>query len=227
MLSDKDITEAIKNGDVKIEPFEKGCLTAVGYDLRLGTSGFSLTNQQEIDIVKSTGIKIAPHEMVIVSSKEEIYLSKKISGTIHAQVKRLNEGLQAISATADPDWHGYARLHLTNNLDREVFIPSDATIATICFYKLDTPTELNSPEPHLKTVDWNTLLARSQDRKEKIKKSWKYKLFSTKFKYLLALIIAAIISGIIYAIYTPSTEAIGVIFTAISLLSSWVIEILK
>jgi len=102
MLSDIDIRKAMENGDIKIEPFEIACLTAVGYDLRLGISGFSLTNQEEIDIFKRKGVMIAPHEMVIVTSKEEIQLSKKISGTIHAQVKRLNQGLQAISATADP-----------------------------------------------------------------------------------------------------------------------------
>jgi deoxycytidine triphosphate deaminase len=227
MLSDIDIKEAMENGDIKIEPFEIACLTAVGYDLRLGISGFSLTNQEEIDIFKRKGVMIAPHEMVIVTSKEEIQLSKKISGTIHAQVKRLNQGLQAISATADPDWHGFARLHLTNNLDREIFIAIDSTIATICFYKLDTPTELNSLEPQLKTVDWNTLLAGSLNRKEKIQNGWKYRLFSTKFKYLIALLAASIISGIVYAIFKPSTEAIGVIFTALSLVSAWVIEMLK
>lgn len=228
MLSDKDILAAMDKGEIKIEPFEKGCLTAVGYDLRLGVSGISLTKQQDIDIAKNNGVRIGPHEMVIVLSLEEISLSKKISGTIHSQVKRLNKGLAAISATADPDWkNGHALLHLTNNLNTEIFIPSEETIATICFYKLDTPTELDCPEPHLKKIDWNTFLAISQERREKIKKSLKYRLFSTKLRYLLALAIAIIISGIIYWIYTPSIEAIGALFAVISVISSYIIELLK
>jgi len=227
MLSDKDILDAIKKGEIKIEPFHKGCLTAVGYDLRLGVSGVSLTKQQDIDIIKNNGIRIAPHEMVIVLSLEEIYLSKKISGTIHAQVKRLNQGLQAISATADPDWNGHALLHLTNNLDKEVFIPNEETIATICFYRLDTPTELDCPEPRLKTIDWNVLRALSKEKEEKTKKSLKYRLLSTRLRYLLALVLTVIVSAIAYFAFKPGTESFAGIIALISVLSLYLIEFLK
>lgn len=227
MFSDKDILDAIKKGEIKIEPFEKGCLTAVGYDLRLGVSGVSLTKQRDIDIAKNNGIKIAPHEMVIVLSLEEIYLSKNISGTIHTQVKRLNEGLQAISATADPDWRGHALLHLTNNLNTEIFIAKEETIATICFYRLVTPTELNCPEPHLKTIDWNTLRAISRDKEEKTKKSLKYRLLSTRLRFLLALVLTIIVSIIAYFIFKPDANSFAGIIAIISVLSLYLIEFLK
>lgn len=227
MLSDKDILAAREAGEIAIEPFDKGCLTAVGYDLRLGLYGVSLTKQQDIDIARNNGIRIAPRETVIVLSLEEIRLSRSIAGTVHSQVKRLNKGLQAISATADPDWRGHALLHLTNNLDKEVFIPNEETIATICFHRLDTPTDLNCPEPHLKKIDWNSLLASSQEKAERTKRSFKYRLLSTRYRYLLALALTVIVSIIAYAIFRPDTESLAGIIALISVLSLYLMEFLK
>ena len=72
MLSDRDIIEAMKKGEIKIENFDEKSLTPNGYDLRIGEimlSDKKLYNKGEVNIPKLTHFLVGSLEYIILGEK--------------------------------------------------------------------------------------------------------------------------------------------------------------
>jgi deoxycytidine triphosphate deaminase len=227
MLSEVDILKRLGSGDLKIVPYEGGCLTGVGYDLRLGDYGYSLKTNKKFEINKDKGISIGPQETIVVTTMEKISIPKDLSGTIHSQVKRMQLGLQAISTTADPNWIGIPLIHVTNNLKKEVWLTHGDTICTICFHELKSPSIMICVEPHRKQVDRNTLEHIALQYSEKQKYSWKNRLTSKRFLLICAILINILIFLFIRNVFDPTNELIAIIVSIMTLVSLFVIELIK
>ena len=229
MLSDVDISTRIKSGSLKITPFEEGSLTGVGYDLRLGDYGYSLITGKKFDINTDRGISIGPQETVVLATMEEISMPNDLSGTIHSQVRWMDEGLQAISTTADPGWVGTAHIHITNNLRKEVRLPHGATLCTICFHELKSPSHILIPRTE-KKLRWQEISNResaAQQYDKKAKSSWKNRLLSKRFLLIFAISIIIVAFIVAKTILNLANEMIAIIVSVMTLLSMFVIEAVK
>jgi deoxycytidine triphosphate deaminase len=227
MLSEVDILNRLESGDLKITPFEKSCLTGVGYDLRLGKFGYSLKTYKKFDIEKDKGICIGPQETVVVMAMEEISIPNNLAGTFHSQVKRMHIGLQAISTTADPAWEGTPLIHITNNLKTQVWLSYEDTLCTICFYELKTPSNIVCREPQNKRIALYDLDGIAQRYSEKRENSLKNKLLSKRFLLICAIILNIVIIVIAKTATASTNEDIAIIISIMTLMSMFIIEIVK
>jgi len=227
MLSEIDIEKRLSNNSLKITPFERGCLTGVGYDLRLGDYGYSLQSKRKYSIKSESGLWIEPHETVVVTTVEQLKIPSDLAGTVHSQVKKMQLGLQAISTTADPDWEGLPLIHITNNLNQRVYISHGDTICTICFHELQTPSLITCIEPKNKIVDLNTLenIAINQDRLQQ--QSVQKKFLKKKILLIILLVLDVITVTIFKFLFNFSTGDLTLIVTVMSLIGLFIIEFIK
>lgn len=226
MLSDVDIFKMMKSKDIMITNFDRCSLTGVGYDLRLGDCGYSFTTKRKYDIKKNRAIKLIPHESVVVTTIEGIFLSKRVSGTVHSQVKRMQNGLQAISTTIDPDWEGKPLIHLTNNFNIPIKIHYSDTICTVCFYSLNTPTTSRCIEPHVKRMDLNTMEKIADEHELQTQKSIFHLLKSKPALFIYLIVIDIMVLHILYLFKIADVGSMTVIM-ALTMIGTTIIEIIK
>jgi deoxycytidine triphosphate deaminase len=136
-MSDVDLRRALDR-DIVIEPLHQESITPVGYDLRLGDFVYSLAHGL---LYPSEGrYRLPAHSTIQILTKESVWVSHRISGTIHSRVLLVSRGLSHISTTLDPLWGGPLLITFHNNAATEVELPEDAAIATLVFHRLRSPT---------------------------------------------------------------------------------------
>ncbi|AFY46386.1 deoxycytidine deaminase [Nostoc sp. PCC 7524] len=174
MLSDTDIKQQIeerKNNSAKgilIDPFEEKYLTPVGYDLRVGTKGFSWKKKCEIDIEKERGIEIEPNDTVIIETLESVSLSKEVGATIHAMVsKAVLYGLSHISTTIDPGWTGKLLISVSNYRDSSVMLRFRDSFCTVCFYQMESESIATLGRPVDRDDIWERLLEIAKEERDR------------------------------------------------------------
>ena len=78
ILSDIDITKAVKRGDITIEPFDKKRLQPASYDLLLGNK-FIVNNANATHVIDPVKKKYAQTEEIIVGDGKEFVLHPGVS----------------------------------------------------------------------------------------------------------------------------------------------------
>jgi dCTP deaminase len=148
LYSDVDITAAINSGDITITPYNNESLTPVGYDLCIGTYGFSLNKNKEFNIENDGHIKIDPNDTVVIETLESVSLTKKIGGTIHSIVSiTITYNLSHISTTVDPGWEGKLLIHIHNLGKKPVTLSFKQRLCTICFYPMTNEASKSHTSP--------------------------------------------------------------------------------
>ena len=140
IFSDIDI-RAAQGDTLIIEPFEEKSVTAVGYDVSVGNFVYVLGQGL---LTPQNGIyRIPSGATVQVLTKETLWLSSKLAGTVHSRVLLVSQGLAHISTTIDPSWVGPLLITTTNLSKIEFSLPEGGTFATIVFHTLKTQTKTN------------------------------------------------------------------------------------
>lgn len=147
VLSNQDI-ERIINKDIVIHPYGEDCISPIGYDLRIGCA-LNLTNQdsnsdKKIILTSSDAIEIPAKTSMLVITKEYVYLSKKIAGTLHARGSLAAKGIFMNSTTVDPNWNGQLTFLIYNNNDKPIELDIESRFVTLIFHQVNTPT-LSTP----------------------------------------------------------------------------------
>ncbi len=119
MLSDKEILERLKNGEVKLEPFEPSCLNPAGYDLRS---------------LKSIVLK--PKHYELAATLETVELGLEVTAYLHIRSSLAREGMIGSFAVVDPGFRGQLTLNLHNVSEKTVTIGERERIVQIVFHKL-------------------------------------------------------------------------------------------
>lgn len=162
MLSDEDIRQALGK-DIVIEPFSDRSLSPVGYDLRVGDfvyvldggplSSPALFRDDPLLQPRREVYSIPARATVQILSKEIVWVSRRIAGTLHSKVSLVTKGLSPISTTLDPGWFGPFLITFTNQSDRPIEVRTTDTFATIVFHRLATPTRRASVRQDLQVID--------------------------------------------------------------------------
>ncbi len=119
VLSDEEILKHLKNGKIKLEPFEPSCLNPAGYDL---------TTFKEVVLI--------PKRHELVATLETVELGLNVVAFIHIRSSLAREGVIGSFAVVDPGFRGQLTLNLHNVSDKEVRLRRGERIAQIVFHKL-------------------------------------------------------------------------------------------
>ena len=119
MLSDEEILEHLKRGEIKITPFETSCLNPAGYDLR-----------------SSSEVVIKPKQYELAATLETVELGLKVMASLHIRSSLAREGVIGSFAVVDPGFRGQLTLNLHNVGEREITIREGEPIVQMVFHKL-------------------------------------------------------------------------------------------
>lgn len=120
VLSDSQILESLKNGEIKLEPKDlSACLNPAGYDLR-----------------SSKTVTIKPKEYELVATLETVELDLNIVAFMHIRSSLAREGIIGSFAVIDPGFRGQLTLHLQNFSNKEVIVKEKERIVQIVFHSL-------------------------------------------------------------------------------------------
>ncbi len=119
MLSDKEILEHLKIGEVKLEPFEPSCLNPAGYDLR-----------------SAKKVVLEPRHYELVATLETVELGLNVTAYLHIRSSLAREGVIGSFAVVDPGFRGQLTLNLHNVSEKTITIREGERIVQIVFQKL-------------------------------------------------------------------------------------------
>ena len=121
VLSDKEITFAIKSGELRILPSEFR-LNPAGVDLRIDRD-----------------IHLEPKQQLLVASMERVELSNGIVGFLHLRSSLAREGLFASLALVDPGFRGQLTVSLYNSGDSTVNLGKGERFIQLSLLRLGKP----------------------------------------------------------------------------------------
>lgn len=119
VLSDKEILEYIKRGEIVITPFEPSCLNPAGYDLR-----------------SASELTIKPKQYKLTATLETVELGLELMASLHIRSSLAREGVIGSFAAIDPGFRGQLTLNLHNDGENAVTIRKGEPIVQTVFHKL-------------------------------------------------------------------------------------------
>jgi len=154
ILSDKDILQRIKKGDLKIVPFEESFVQPSTVDLHL-SSELRIFDNWEIGVIdvkqkcdpsrvvkiSCEGFIIHPGEFLLGSTVEKITLPDDIAGKLEGRssLGRLGLVIHATAGYVDPGFSGWLTFELSNLSRLPIKIYPQMKIAQICFFQMSSP----------------------------------------------------------------------------------------
>ena len=124
-LSDSEIRDAIRQGEVKIAP-RISKLNPAGVDLRIDRD-----------------ITLASHTQSLVASLERVELSNNLLGILHLRSSLAREGLFASLALVDPGFRGQLTVSLYNAGDSPVLLKHGERFIQLSLFRLSKPATRN------------------------------------------------------------------------------------
>ncbi|TMI06445.1 dCTP deaminase [Candidatus Bathyarchaeota archaeon] len=120
-LSDKEITSAMRKGEVNIDP-RGSRINPAGIDLRIDRD-----------------VRLEPKQQSLVASIETIELSDRIVGFLHLRSSLAREGLFASLALVDPGFRGQLTVSLYNSGDSAVNLEKGERFVQLSLLRLGKP----------------------------------------------------------------------------------------
>lgn len=142
VLTDIDIKRELGK-NIVIQPISEESISPLGYDLRIGV--VSLLHYPDRNPVQEGKIILPPAESIQILTKERVWLSPKIVGTLHSRGSFSALGLVLNSTTVDPNWKGQMTFLIYNSSHKEVEIAVESQFITLIFHYANTPT-LTTPK---------------------------------------------------------------------------------
>ena len=120
MLSDAEILEHLRTGEIKLEPSDlSACLNPAGYDLRC-----------------SKKVILKPKHYELVATLETVELGLNVTAYLHIRSSLAREGVIGSFAVVDPGFRGQLTLNLHTVSDKEVTLGEGERIVQIVFHRL-------------------------------------------------------------------------------------------
>jgi dCTP deaminase len=155
LLSDRDIKDLIKKGEIIVEPFDENLVQPCSLDIRLGNEFriFESHNIPYIDpkepdkyskLIKCEDyIIIHPGEFVLGRTLEYIKLPNHIAATLEGRssLGRMGIIIHATAGFVDPGFEGTLTLEISNLSNLPVKLYPGMKIGQLAFYKLSSPCE--------------------------------------------------------------------------------------
>lgn len=142
VLTDQQIRETCKKGDIFIEPFSEKQVQPATYDLRVGNQGATTTSKRMVDIKETGYLLLAPGDFGVVTVLEEIRMSSQYAGRFGLRSKYARKGLIATTGPQiDPGYHGRLIVGVTNLTPKPVSLPYKDDFISVEFHRLEEPAK--------------------------------------------------------------------------------------
>lgn len=160
ILSDRDIRKCIRQGRIKITPYdEKDQLKTIGVDLKLGNTFriFKVTHQSHIDLTDAHyepdtetievpnggSFVLHPDEFVLGITREYIEMPGDLMAHIdgRSSLGRLGIGVHSTAGHVDPGFRGRLTLEISNIGKLPIAIPPGMRFCCLIFETLSSPVE--------------------------------------------------------------------------------------
>ena len=120
MLSDSEILEHLKTGEIKLDPSDiSTCLNPAGYDLRCAKY-----------------MVLKPKQYKLVATMETVELGLSVTAYLYIRSSLAREGITGSFAVVDPGFRGQLTLNLHNISDKEIMFEEGERVVQIVFHKL-------------------------------------------------------------------------------------------
>ena len=120
MLSDAEILEHLRTGEIKLEPSDiSACLNPAGYDLRC-----------------SKTVVLKPKQYELVATLETVELGLNVAAFMFIRSSLAREGVIGSFAVVDPGFRGQLTLNLHNVSNKEITLNEGERIVQIVFHSL-------------------------------------------------------------------------------------------
>ena len=158
LLSDRDLTDAIKAGELRLDPFEPELLQPSSIDVRLDRLFRVFNNhlythidpavRQDdltslVEVADGEPFVLHPGEFVLASTLEVITLGDQLAGRLEGKSSLGRLGLLTHSTAGfiDPGFSGHVTLELSNVATLPIRLWPGMRIGQLCMFRLASPAE--------------------------------------------------------------------------------------
>ena len=158
ILSDRSILEAINDGRIIIEPFDKECLQPSSVDLHLDHRFLVFKNHtlghidvrkdlsnltQEVSSSDADPFMLHPGEFVLGSTSERVAVPEDLVARLEGKssLGRLGLLIHSTAGYVDAGWDGQLTLELSNVSNLPITLYPGMKIGQISFVQMTTPAE--------------------------------------------------------------------------------------
>ena len=142
ILSDKDILERMKNGDLGISEYSERGLTPNGYDLRI--SEISIRGKD--DLIKEGIASIPPRTMFYVSTIERVKMPSGVCAQLWLRTTWIRKGIIGAFGKIDAGFEGTLTLGAYNAADDVIEIPLKERFCQMVFETLHSTADKSYAE---------------------------------------------------------------------------------
>ena len=141
ILNNRQISEAVDNGTITIDPFDEKQVQAASYDLRVGNQGATASSKKLIDIQAEGYLLLKPGDFAVAITLEKICLDAQHVGRFGLRSKYARKGLIATTGPPiDPGYEGRLIIGLTNPTPNSITLSYKDDFLMVEFHKLEEPS---------------------------------------------------------------------------------------
>ena len=158
LLSDRDLTEQIKNGRLQLDPYDESLIQPSSIDVRLDRwfrvfnntkyTHIDPSQQQDeltslVEVPDGEPFVLHPGEFVLASTLEVVTLPNDLAGRLEGKSSLGRLGLLTHSTAGfiDPGFSGHVTLELSNVANLPITLWPGMKIGQLCIFRLSSPAE--------------------------------------------------------------------------------------
>lgn len=138
ILTDSQIIEAYKKGDIVIDPFDENQVQAATYDLRVGAQGATTSTKKIVNLKETGYLSLQPGDFGVVTCLEIVRLGPQYAARFGLRSKYARKGLIATTGPQiDPGYFGRLIIGITNLTPKPVSLPYKDDLLSVEFHRLE------------------------------------------------------------------------------------------
>jgi len=154
ILTNGEIEEAIKKGEITISDFEDKGLQPATYDLRVGPQGFTTTEKRIVRIDQRGIFTLKPGDFGVLTTFEIVTLSRNIVARFGLKSRFSRMGLvPAVGPQIDPGFTGRLFVGLINLSPKDVVLTYQEPFCSVEFHRLAIPATKDYDGPYQGQVE--------------------------------------------------------------------------
>lgn len=141
-MTDTQIKEAMKAGDLEIEHFHEASLQGSSYDARIGKRALLGGQDAEMNVAQKGSVTIRPGEFVLIVTREKFKLGPTITGHLGIRSYYSRKGLVVLAGLQiDPGFEGHLVIGGYNAAPRRLTLDYESPFLTVELHRLAQPVE--------------------------------------------------------------------------------------
>jgi dCTP deaminase len=141
ILTNKQIEEAYRTGDIIVVPYDETQVQAATYDFRVGEQGATTSSKKIVNIRETGFLLLQPGDFGVITVLEEVRLGPQYVARFGLRSKYARKGLIATTGPQiDPGFHGRLIIGITNLTPKPVSLPYKDDLVSVEFHRLDQPS---------------------------------------------------------------------------------------